>query len=108
MSEYDSTRANSVKVHFYETVADEKLKFAVIAARYRSKWVFCKHKERNTYEIPGGHRECGETIDDAARRELYEETGATDFELTKVCVYSAECISDKSEPLQTKYNFHLA
>lgn len=29
-----------------------------------NKWVFCKHKERETYEVPGGHRESGETITD--------------------------------------------
>lgn len=28
--------------------------------------VFCKHKERETYEIPGGHRDAGEAIEDTA------------------------------------------
>lgn len=50
--------------------------------------MFCKHKERDTYEVPGGHREPGETIEEAARRELYEETGAIAFLLQPVCVYS--------------------
>lgn len=52
------------------------------------KWVFCKHKERDTYEIPGGHRESGESIIEAAKRELWEETGAVGFEIEPVCVYS--------------------
>lgn len=73
---------------FYETVADEKLQFAVIIAKAGGKWVFCKHKERDTYEIPGGHREHGEAIDDTAKRELKEETGALEFDITPVCVYS--------------------
>lgn len=77
-----------VKVNFYETMEDNLLKFAVIAARYHGKWVFCKHRERETYEVPGGHREPGELIHEAAKRELYEETGASDYELTPVCVYS--------------------
>lgn len=76
------------QVRFYDTAADELLKFAVIIARSRRKWVFCKHKERDTYEVPGGHREPGEAIEETARRELYEETGAIAFSLQPVCVYS--------------------
>lgn len=76
------------KVQFYDKVEDELLKFAVIIAKYNGKLVFCKHKKRNTYEIPGGHREDGEKIADTAMRELYEETGATDFDIRPICVYS--------------------
>lgn len=77
-----------LKVQFYDQVEDEKLKFAVILARKEGKWIFCKHKERDTYEIPGGHREPGEEIWETARRELREETGAVEFELKQICIYS--------------------
>ncbi len=77
-----------MKVNFYEDIADEWLKFAVIISRHNGKWVFCQHKERDTYEVPGGHREDGESILAAARRELYEETGALEFVISPVCVYS--------------------
>lgn len=76
------------EVKFYEKIDDELLKFAVIIAKHNEKWVFCKHKERNTYEMPGGHREIGEQIIETAKRELYEETGALDFDITPICVYS--------------------
>lgn len=76
------------KVNFYETADDGLLKFAVILSRADNKWVFCKHKDRTTYEVPGGHREPGENILDTAKRELYEETGALDFTIKPVCVYS--------------------
>lgn len=76
------------EIKFYESVEDELLKFAVIIAKSQDKYVFCKHKARDTWEIPGGHREPGESILDAARRELYEETGALGFEIEPVCVYS--------------------
>lgn len=77
-----------LKVKFYDNVADELLKFAVIISKANGKWVFCKHKERETYEVPGGHREVNETILETAKRELFEETGAIEFEITPVCVYS--------------------
>lgn len=75
-------------VRFYEKVDDSLLKFAVIIAKSEGKWVLCKHKERSTYEVPGGRREPGETIMETAKRELYEESGAVDFDITPVCVYS--------------------
>ena len=76
------------EVRFYDEVGDALLKFAVIAARSEGKWVFCRHKERTTLEIPGGHREPGESVDQTAARELREETGAEVFSLRPVCVYS--------------------
>ena len=48
-----------LEVNFYDEVDDSLLKFAVIISKADGKWVFCKHKERDTYEIPGGHREEG-------------------------------------------------
>lgn len=77
-----------IEVKFYKEVDDSLLKFAVILARIQEKWVFCKHRERDTFEIPGGHREVGEDILTTAKRELYEETGAVDFDIEKICVYS--------------------
>ena len=75
-------------VKFYDEAADELLRFAVILAKYQDKWVFCKHRRRETLEIPGGHRELGEDILTTARRGLYEETGALEYTIQQVCVYS--------------------
>ena len=76
------------EVKFYESVDDSLLKFAVIIAKSGGKWVFCKHRERDTYELPGGHREAGEEIAKKKKRELYEETGATVYDIEPICVYS--------------------
>ncbi len=77
-----------LEVKFYETIQDEKLGFAVILAKTQGKWVFCRHRERNTHEFPGGHREEGEAILNTAKRELYEETGALIFNIQPIGVYS--------------------
>ena len=79
-----------IEVRFYDEIEDSLLKFAVIISKTNGKWVFCKHKERDTYEVPGGHREPGETIEETARRELREETGAVEFDIKPVCVYSVK------------------
>lgn len=77
-----------MKVKFYNIIDDNLIKFAVIISKSNGKWVFCKHRERDTYEIPGGRREHGETIDITAKRELQEETGAKEFMISPICVYS--------------------
>ena len=77
-----------MEVKFYEQAPDHQLKFAVIIAKAHGKWVFCRHRQRDTYELPGGQREAEESILDAATRELQEETGALDFSLVPVCAYS--------------------
>ena len=77
-----------LEVNFYDNAADELLKFAVIISKSNGKWVFCKHKDRETYEVPGGHREANETVLETAKRELSEETGAVQYDITPVCVYS--------------------
>lgn len=79
-----------LKVELYEIgqVKDESLKFAVIVSEYKNKWIYVRHKERDTWEIPGGHREKNEDVNDTAKRELFEETGAKEFIIKPVCDYS--------------------
>jgi len=76
-------------ITFYDIdkVDDSLFEYAVIVARYKGKWVFCKNKTRK-WELPGGRREDGEAIANTARRELFEETGAVKFDMKPVCAYS--------------------
>ena len=104
------------EVKFYDHVDDALLKYAVIIAKHQGKWVFCRHRERDTLEIPGGHREPGETILETARRELAEETqrrsagyegcqvniclnyGGRDEILRAAKALAAECAEGKRSP----------
>lgn len=77
------------KVAFYDAdvIPTEQLRYCVIVSRSAGKWVYCRHRDRATWECPSGHREPGETPEACARRELWEETGADRFMLEAVGVY---------------------
>ena len=65
----------------------ESYKYVVVCTRYRDAWLLSRHKKRSTWETQGGHIEPGETPIQAARRELYEESGVRDAALCPVCDY---------------------
>lgn len=71
------------------------LKYVVIVIRQGEDWVLVRHRERSTWEFAGGHIEAGETPGEAAVRELYEETGAEEYKLHPVCIYS---VSSEATP----------
>ena len=77
-----------LEVRFYPSDSVHPLTFVVIAAKSGVRQVFCRHRDRTTWEMPGGHIEPGESPAEAAARELVEETGAVDFDLEPVCIYS--------------------
>ena len=78
------------EVKFYDPLfePEKALTYSVISAKFRRQWIFVRHQDRSTWEIAGGHIEPGETSNDAARRELMEETGALRFNLDCVATYS--------------------
>lgn len=79
---------SEMKFYDLNSVKDSELTRVVVVSKYKDKWIFCKNKELDTWEIPGGHIEEGESWLEAAKRELYEETGATKCEIEPVCLYA--------------------
>jgi len=80
------------EVKFYDPlfIPDTKLTYSVISARFDDNWIFVRHHKRSTWEIAGGHIEEGESSNDAAGRELMEETGAVNFNLECIATYSVK------------------
>ena len=66
---------------------DTKLTYVVMGARYQDKWIFVRHRDRQTWEMPAGHIEAGESADRAAVRELFEEAGVVKSSLEVICDY---------------------
>lgn len=80
--EYDCRRLESGEA--------KKLKYVVVLSRYRGKIMLSRHRKRETWETQGGHIEAGETPLEAAKRELYEESGAVRFEMKPLFDYWAK------------------
>lgn len=80
-----------VEINLYDYIENySKLIFVDIVAKYRGSWVLCKEKSRDTWECPGGHIDKGETSEQAALRELWEETGALEFTMNPIGYYGAK------------------
>lgn len=78
---------NLPSFHNLSEVDESLIRYAVVVTRYQDSWLFSRHKCRSTWEIPGGHREPGETPLQTAHRELREETGALGAEIQPLGVY---------------------
>lgn len=61
--------------------------FVVVLSIYNGKIMLSRHKNRTTWETQGGHIEKGETPLEAAKRELYEESGAVRYRINPAFDY---------------------
>lgn len=73
-----------VSITFFKELPENLFHYAIVVAVHQNRFVFVKHKERDTWELPAGHIESGETPLQAAKRELWEETGAARYQIQQI------------------------
>jgi len=78
----------TTRIHPPGTIDGSELTYVVIGARFKGQWIFVRHQERTTWEMPAGHIENDESADQAAVRELFEEAGVIRSSLDHIYDYS--------------------
>jgi 8-oxo-dGTP diphosphatase len=67
----------------------------IVAIDQIGRLVLCRHRDRSTWETPGGHIEPGESEIEAAERELFEETGIAPRDLVAVADYEVDGVAGR-------------
>lgn len=75
-----------VKLAFERNAFSKQPNHVLVICQLEDQWLLTKHKKRGL-EFPGGKVEQGESIEEAARREVMEETGAVVKELQFIGEY---------------------
>lgn len=92
MEKFFDLNLAEVLLAFHEDAFAEKPRHVLVICRFKNSWLLTNHKERGL-EFPGGKVEAGETLEEAARREVLEETGAVARSLESIGEYQ---VSDQN------------
>lgn len=80
---------NEVILSFKDHPFSSDPKHVLVICTYKGQWLLTRHKSRGL-EFPGGNVEYGETAEEAAYREVMEETGAMIDQLQYVGQYKVK------------------
>jgi 8-oxo-dGTP diphosphatase len=84
---------NKVELTFSTNAFQQPAKHVLVICQFKGAWFLTNHKVRGL-EFPGGKVEEGESLKEAARREVYEETGALLDEMVQIAEYK---VSEEKE-----------
>lgn len=76
MEIFKDANGGTVRLVFDRNAFEKQPEHVLVICRKGEKWLLTNHKKRGL-EFPGGKVEQGESLEEAARREVLEETGAT-------------------------------
>lgn len=77
---------NKVELSFSSKAFPQEAQHVFVICKYLDDWLLTKHRIRGL-EFPGGKVEPGESLKEAACREVHEETGAALEELSQIAEY---------------------
>ncbi len=75
METFQDINGCTVQLSFSRNTFSIEAQHVLVISKFYGQWLLTKHTERG-FEFPGGKREAGETLEEAAKREVDEETGA--------------------------------
>ncbi|MDE3839988.1 nucleoside triphosphatase YtkD [Bacillus methanolicus] len=94
MEEFRDYKGHVIQFSYKRNYFPLTSKHVFVICEYKNKWLLTNHKVRGL-EFPGGKTEQGETLEQSARREVYEETGGVLKRLEFVGEYY---VSDPGQP----------
>lgn len=98
MNQFKDANGNDVFFSYKRNAFSKEAKHVLVICQFGDQWLLTKHSKRGL-EFPGGKKEDGETIEEAAIREVYEETGAKISKLIVVGEY--EVVEETSSFVKT-------
>ncbi|MGM0897356.1 MAG: NUDIX domain-containing protein [Bacillota bacterium] len=85
--EYKDLNGCTCRLFFEKGHSQIESRHVLVIGKFSGNWLLTKHSVRGL-EFPGGKAESGESLEAAAKREVYEETGAIVKELEWLAEYT--------------------